>query len=149
MLYKNGGWTWVIIDEWIAVEQDAQGSTWPQYAQPGTEPELWPMLLEKAYAKVHFCWDSIDGGWARCALEDLTGGNAYTLDLAKKHRSTFGTTPERLQVSLRSKEGLEEKRVEEGAFRASLSTSTPQPYGVGGCANAQGIRHPVAQHWGP
>lgn len=29
-----------------------RGQTWPQYASPGTEPELWPMLLEKAYAKV-------------------------------------------------------------------------------------------------
>ena len=48
------------------------------------------MIIEKAYAKMHFCWDAIDGGWSRQALEDLTGGLAYTLNLYKQDRETLG-----------------------------------------------------------
>ena len=40
--------------------------------------------------QVHFCWDSIDGGWTRQALEDLTGGLAYTLDLRRKDAQKYG-----------------------------------------------------------
>lgn len=35
--------------------------------------ELWPMVLEKAYAKVHHNWDAIDGGFAGQAVKDMTG----------------------------------------------------------------------------
>ena len=41
---------------------------------------------------MHFCWDSIDGGWEREALEDLTGGLGYTLDLYKKDKQEWGNT---------------------------------------------------------
>lgn len=98
MFFKNGGWRWVIVDDWVAVCQDDRGNTWPQYASPGTEPELWPMIIEKAYAKICYCWDSIDGGWARQALEDLTGGLAYTLDLAKKDKKEYGVFPSNFQA---------------------------------------------------
>jgi hypothetical protein len=90
MWAKNGGWEWVIVDDWVAVSQDGRGNVWPQYACPGTAPELWPLIIEKAYAKIHYCWDSIDGGWSREALEDLTGGMGYTLDLKSQHRYTHG-----------------------------------------------------------
>lgn len=88
--FKNGEWEWVIVDDWIAVNQDGR-DVWPQYASPGTEAELWPLIIEKAYAKLHFCWDSIDGGWSRQALEDMTGGLAYTLNLEKQDKETFGS----------------------------------------------------------
>ena len=55
MFFKNGGWEWVIVDDWIAVSSDNRGNVWPQYASPGTEPELWPLIIEKAYAKVSVC----------------------------------------------------------------------------------------------
>uniref|UniRef100_A0A7S4FWH8 Calpain catalytic domain-containing protein n=1 Tax=Eutreptiella gymnastica TaxID=73025 RepID=A0A7S4FWH8_9EUGL len=97
MFFKNGGWRWVIIDDYVAIQQSPQGDTWPQYAAPGSQPELWPMLIEKAYAKMHYCWDAIDGGWSRYALEDLTGGLAYTLDLHKKDKKQYGTFPSKFQ----------------------------------------------------
>jgi hypothetical protein len=46
----------------------------------------------------YFSWDSIDGGFARQALEDLTGGNASTLDLAKKDKQVYGTSPTKFQA---------------------------------------------------
>lgn len=36
--------------------------------------------------QIHYCWDTIDGGFLRSALEDLTGGYAFTLDFAKKDK---------------------------------------------------------------
>lgn len=87
--FKNGAWEWVITDDWISVSRDRQGQVWPQYASPATAAELWPLIIEKGYAKVHYCWDSIDGGWAREALEDLTGGLAYTLDLYRSDRTEW------------------------------------------------------------
>ena len=48
---------------------------------------LWPMVLEKAYAKMHFSWDTIDGGWAREALVDLTGGLETSYDLHNKEKN--------------------------------------------------------------
>ncbi len=42
----------------------------PAYTQ---DMELWPMVLEKAYAKVHHNWDAIDGGFAGQAVKDMTG----------------------------------------------------------------------------
>mmetsp|Transcript_69318 Transcript_69318/g.122390 ORF Transcript_69318/g.122390 Transcript_69318/m.122390 type:complete len:798 (+) Transcript_69318:50-2443(+) len=92
MWCKNGGWEWVIVDDWIAYNDDGRGNVWPQYSCPGDKAELWPLIIEKAYAKIHYCWDSIDGGWARQALEDLTGGMGYTLNLAKGEKYSHGGT---------------------------------------------------------
>lgn len=71
VFFKNGNWEWVIVDDLIAVDPQ---SKLPLFAN-ATAQELWPMLLEKAYAKIHSCWDTIDGGLTREALADLTGGD--------------------------------------------------------------------------
>jgi Calpain family cysteine protease len=36
--------------------------------------EFWVALIEKAYAKLHMCYQNIDGGVERYAMCDLTGG---------------------------------------------------------------------------
>ena len=46
----------------------------------GTQ-ELWPMLIEKAYAKMYGSYPSIDGGLVDEALADLTNGAPYRFDL--------------------------------------------------------------------
>ena len=37
-------------------------------------------LLEKAYAKIHLSYQSIEGGWPGEGIEDLTGGINTTVD---------------------------------------------------------------------
>ena len=74
----------VVVDDYVAIAEDSRAYTWPQYAAPGRASELWPMLLEKAYAKVHGAWDAIDGGVGYNALQDLTGSLCYTLDLYRR-----------------------------------------------------------------
>jgi len=39
----------------------------------GGQVELWPMLIEKAYAKHHGGYDEVEGGWGNIAMEELTG----------------------------------------------------------------------------
>eukprot|EP01006_Ploeotia_vitrea_P027132 TRINITY_DN59_c0_g1_i1.p1 TRINITY_DN59_c0_g1~~TRINITY_DN59_c0_g1_i1.p1 ORF type:complete len:733 (+),score=81.47 TRINITY_DN59_c0_g1_i1:68-2266(+) len=85
--FKCGGWEWVIVDDYIAVQQMQDGRWSPLYASPSAQAELWPMILEKAYAKIHFNWDTIDGGWGKEAVGDMTGGLEYNLDLYRANRN--------------------------------------------------------------
>lgn len=42
-------------------------------SQSGQAGETWVPLIEKAFAKLHGDYDSLDGGWPGDAIEDLTG----------------------------------------------------------------------------
>jgi len=44
--------------------------------------EIWPLLLEKAYAKMHGSYLNIQGGGLDEALTDLTNGASSRYDLA-------------------------------------------------------------------
>lgn len=57
------------------------------FAQCSDENETWLPLLEKAFAKAHGDYASIDGGFTGEALEDLTGGvtsEMYSTDILDK-----------------------------------------------------------------
>lgn len=57
------------------------------FAQCSDENETWLPLLEKAYAKAHGDFQSIDGGFTGEAIEDLTGGvttEIYSTDILDK-----------------------------------------------------------------
>jgi len=41
--------------------------------------ELWVILLEKMWAKIHSCYDRIAGGWEFETIRDLTGAPGYYL----------------------------------------------------------------------
>lgn len=86
LFFKDGGWEWVIVDDWVAVNPDKT----PLYAS-APNGELWPLIIEKAYAKVHNAFDTIDGGWGREALADMSGGLEFTLDLYNANKGlNFG-----------------------------------------------------------
>jgi hypothetical protein len=44
------------------------------FAKSGTQGETWVALIEKAFAKIHGDYSSLEGGMACEAIEDLTGG---------------------------------------------------------------------------
>ena len=75
--FKGGAWQEVIIDDLIPCGVDGT----PAYARCSDPSELWVQLLEKAYAKVHGCYEALDGGSVAEALADLSGGLSEKLSL--------------------------------------------------------------------
>ncbi|KAJ7113978.1 hypothetical protein C8R44DRAFT_676421 [Mycena epipterygia] len=98
IFYRDSGWVTVIIDDLLftsipkyeelkSAEQalyhhdkalyNASARTGGKslyFARSGTEGETWVPLMEKAFAKLHGDYASIDGGFSCEAIEDLTGG---------------------------------------------------------------------------
>ena len=46
--------------------------------------EIWPLLVEKAYAKLFGSYSAIWGGLVERALEALTNGSPLNIDLREK-----------------------------------------------------------------
>ena len=82
--YINGMWRVVIIDDRLPCTQDDSGEWRPIFAHRPTgaskEFELWPMLFEKAWAKLHGSYEATAGGWTDDAMNYLTGGVCRTID---------------------------------------------------------------------
>ena len=71
-------WTTVTIDDRIPCNQLGE----PLYARSGSEDEMWVMLLEKGYAKLHRNYENLKTGFVDYALRDLTGGNSQQIKWA-------------------------------------------------------------------
>jgi calpain-15 len=67
----DGMWREFILDDYFPVRQTERGVSFA--FTKTSEEELWPMLLEKAYAKAYGNYDKIVGGDPVYALRDLTG----------------------------------------------------------------------------
>lgn len=97
VFHRDGDWISTVVDDNLYLREkdfgqdsdiyDATGKKsrlYKKQKQSGSEAlffakcedanETWLPLLEKAFAKVHGDYESIDGGWAGTAVEDLTGG---------------------------------------------------------------------------
>lgn len=67
-LCKNGEWSVVTVDDCFPCVPDGG----PVFARSSCN-ELWVLVLEKAYAKLHGSYLTLKGGYAHEALMDLTG----------------------------------------------------------------------------
>ena len=74
-LCKNGEWQVVTVDDYFPCE--AYGT--PIFSRSHGN-ELWVLLLEKAYAKLHGNYMLLKGGWAREGMLDLTGCPTLSYD---------------------------------------------------------------------
>jgi len=85
--FKNGRPTSIILDDFLPCSPN---TGMPCYAhvdvQGRNANELWVMLLEKAWAKLHGCYERIEAGMPYRALMDLTGsaGKEYHLETEMK-----------------------------------------------------------------
>lgn len=72
-----GKWVDVVIDDFLPTVNNGLIFC-KNRAQPN---EFWAALLEKAYAKLHGCYESLDGGNIQDAFVDLTGGISESFSL--------------------------------------------------------------------
>lgn len=49
--------------------------------EEGGAKELWPIIMEKVYAKMYGDFKEIEGGWIEEAFTDLTGGAGWRIQL--------------------------------------------------------------------
>ena len=77
--FKEGTWVSVVIDDHFAFNKLQQ----PLFCQGADKNEIWPMMVEKAYAKLHEGYEDVIEGDVEYALKDLTGGNSVAVDTTK------------------------------------------------------------------
>uniref|UniRef100_A0A914I0D8 Calpain catalytic domain-containing protein n=1 Tax=Globodera rostochiensis TaxID=31243 RepID=A0A914I0D8_GLORO len=85
--WRFGRWVDVIIDDLLPTK-DGQ----LLFARSKTPNEFWSALLEKAFAKLYGCYETLVGGQLADALIELSGGVAETLNVRKflnKHHEKF------------------------------------------------------------
>jgi len=78
-MVKNGQSQTVIIDECIPCSAGEDGE--PSFSK-GNGAELWVLLIEKAWAKIHGCYERIESGDAALTFRDLTGAPSFTVKTA-------------------------------------------------------------------
>ena len=74
-LCKNGIWTEVTVDDYFPCTEEGG----PIFSRSNGN-ELWVLLLEKAYAKLHGSYYSLRGGFANEGMMDLTGSPTECFD---------------------------------------------------------------------
>ena len=73
---KDGVWQAVIVDDFIPCDSVTKN---PLFSRANGN-ELWVLLLEKAYAKLHGSYYSLNVGSTKEALSDLTGKHVIQTD---------------------------------------------------------------------
>jgi hypothetical protein len=75
--FKDNTEEFVVVDDQFPVDENGNWA----FAKNVSGTELWPMLIEKAYAKLHGSYDNIAAGKVQYALSDLTGGSPEEIKL--------------------------------------------------------------------
>lgn len=69
-IFKNFNWIYVIIDERIPINIESRQPVFGHCKDPH---ELWVALIEKAYAKMHGCYENLISGYVDEGIQELTG----------------------------------------------------------------------------
>ena len=68
-VYSAGHPFELILDDWFPCISEAKGSAFAQVVHG----KMWPMMIEKAWAKLYNSYDNMENGYSRNVLRDLTG----------------------------------------------------------------------------
>lgn len=77
--HKNGEFQYIIVDDWLPMCNES-----PAFTKGGPDGlEMWPAILEKAYAKLYGSYAAIEAGKVHLALADMVE-NGFPEQLALK-----------------------------------------------------------------
>lgn len=79
--FENG--TQTTVSPTFAVDADGRFAFTNRAIEPDDVAELWPLVLEKAYAQYHEGWGEIVGGWPANALDELVGVDTTYPDVSE------------------------------------------------------------------
>jgi len=82
--FKDCAPRWVIVDQRLPVFVTEGQKPQFVFGKCKNEEELWVPLIEKAYAKLHGCYEALNGGLIDDGLVDLTGHVAEKIKLRGK-----------------------------------------------------------------
>lgn len=80
--YLDGEWYHTVIDDWMPVDEYGR----LLFARSYDHDEMWVPLLEKAFCKLHSCYEMCDGGLPGEAVSVLFGGAVGKFNIAEKTR---------------------------------------------------------------
>ena len=82
--FKDNAWHYVVIDDRIPCTDNAEGS--PTFAKCRDNNELWVLMIEKAFAKIHGCYKALIGGYVHYGLADMTGFAPIQMVIKEGHQ---------------------------------------------------------------
>ena len=97
-IWHDNAWRWVIVDDWVPTSNEPQ----PRFIRSRSGNDLWMVVLEKAFAKLHGCYAFMRGSycaekespWTRSrytalgssiVLTMLTGGESHYTSIDNRH----------------------------------------------------------------
>lgn len=89
---KNGLRQLVVVDNYVPTKNGTLA-----FSRTNGK-EMWVIMLEKAWAKIHGSYERIEGGDTQTTVRDLTGAPGETYDLKDKDQTPDGIW-EKLQES--------------------------------------------------
>jgi calpain-15 len=81
---KNGEWKEVVIDDYFPCYSRGAHRGKPTFSHANGN-EMWVLLMEKAYAKLHGSYERIEAGFAEHVLHDLTGAPSEVVESENKN----------------------------------------------------------------
>jgi len=83
MLFNvDGEWTYVLVDDYFPVDHNGE----LVYSRCQEPDEVWVPLIEKAFCKLHTCYEMCDGGQSREAINSFFGGVGGRFPIKRMHK---------------------------------------------------------------
>jgi len=131
--YKNNSWRYVIIDDRLPCYKKNYGDKELVFGRCRSNNEFWVPLIEKAYAKIHQCYEALISGFIDDALTDMTAYAQTKIIFKKKGSSKVkmpNNGPKKKRSQQEEKDILWELLVRSNRNRSLMGASAFGPTGT-------------------